>query len=573
LLAAWTRTKLRSLPGKGVGMVPTLLWRVVQPVGILLAATSALLGQGVELTLTEAGSGTPVAGAIVRLLGDKGPVAQGLSNERGRIQLRAPEPGTYRIKADRIGFSGIVVGPIQLAAGQTIRRDIEMPASRLELPTLEVRGKSECERVGQGGPRAAALWEEVNKALTASVLTQRQRPVPLHVRLYQRELNRNRTVRAEWVYASRLTRGQPFQSSPPARLAQVGFVEAGDTTTFHLPDAVLLLSDEFVATHCFRTAPAPAGLAGLAFEPVPGRKVTDVRGTMWVDSTSSELRFLEYTYTGLQGDLGKAGLGGRLEFRRLPGGEWIVGEWHVRMPRTQDDTVRTLERVPMVEPRVMGYVEQGGRVEIATDGMVPVSRAIVRGLVHDSTTGAGLAGAVVAVRGYRDSIFTDAEGRFELVLAAVGEQTVTAAHPKLGFRGARTAVQTVLSLGDTTVVRFAVPALTTITRELCGSVERGRSGIIGVVSLPEGRRVGDLEVRTGYGTSAGGHREERARPSDRGAFALCSLPADQTLSVRLFEGRLQRAERLLRLEWGQFTWVELGSGGTGGPSVPPAEWR
>lgn len=533
--------------------------------GLLPATAQA---QAFELQLREVGSHAPVAGAIVRLLGEKGPVAQGLTNEQGRIVLRALAPGIYRIKADRIGYSGLLTGPIEVAAGDSYRREIDMPSTRLELPTLEVRGKSACDRAGQGGTRAAALWEEVNKALTANLLTQRERPVPLHVRSFQRELNRDRTVLAEWVYASHLNTGNPFRSNPAAWLAKVGFVEVEkDTVTWHVPDASLLLSDEFVATHCFRPAPARGNLVGLVFEPVPGRKVTDVRGTMWVDSASSELRFLEYAYSGLEGDLARAGLGGRVEFRRLPAGTWIVGDWHVRMPRLREDTLRGMDRTTYIVPRVVGYVDQGGRVEIASAGAIPVARAILRGRVHDSTTGRGLAGASVRVLGYPDSVFTDTDGRFELVVAAVGEQTVIASHPKLGLLRDLAAVRTILSLGDTTVLGFSVPSLATFVRALCGATERGRSGIVGVARHPEGRAAENLEVRVSYATSLRTLREERARVGPRGVYALCGLPPDRTLTIQLLQGKLSVFHQSVPLGWGQFSWVELGPAAPAGPTL------
>ena len=77
---------------------------------VLLSAASAG-AQTVELRLKEETTGAPIAGAIVRLLGEKGPVAQGLSNETGRLVLRAPAPGSYRLKVDRIGWSGLVTAP------------------------------------------------------------------------------------------------------------------------------------------------------------------------------------------------------------------------------------------------------------------------------------------------------------------------------------------------------------------------------------------------------------------------------------------------------------------------------
>ena len=122
--------------------------------------------------------------------------AQGLTNEQGRIVLRAAAPGSYRIKVDRIGWSGFLTPPVALAAGAVYQRELLMEASRVELPALEVRGRSRCDREGQGGPLAAALWDEIGKALTANVVTQRQGAVQLHVRGFIREVDlRSRPLR------------------------------------------------------------------------------------------------------------------------------------------------------------------------------------------------------------------------------------------------------------------------------------------------------------------------------------------------------------------------------------------
>ena len=533
----------------------------------LIGVPSAASTQALELRLREETTKAPVPGAIVRLLGEKGPVAQALTNEQGRVVLRAPGAGIYHIKADRIGYRGLLIGPIELAPADTYRRDIDMPSVRLELPTLEVRGRSACEAGGQGGTLAVALWEEIRKALTANLLTQRERPVPLHVRLFQRELDRDASPLREWVYSSRLVRGQPFGSAPAAVLASAGFVnESDDTVAYHAPDAPLLLSDEFVQTHCFRSVPAKDRFVGLAFEPTPGRKVTDVRGTLWVDPATSELQFLEYGYTGLSGARAKAKPGGRLEFRRLRGGEWIVEYWHIRMPALALDTLYGLRKDFYILDRLGGYIEQGGRAEIAGDGVVPVSRAVVIGRVHDSTTGKGLAGAFVQVRGYRDSVLTDGEGRFELVVAAAGPQTAVASHPKLGLLRDLPLRPVLLSLGDTVHVEFTVPSIPTFVRALCGSAQKGRSGVVGLARAPSGVLVNDLEVRVAWRTGAGGTREDRARPARNGAFGLCDLPPDRPLELQLVHERTLLKEQVVRLDWGQFVWADLASPGIS--SVP-----
>jgi len=532
----------------------------------LLGNPAAARAQAIELRLREETTKAPVPGAIVRLLGEKGPVAQALTNEQGRVVLRAPAAGIYHVKADRIGYRGLIIGPIELASADTYRRDIDMPSVRLELPTLEVRGKSACEAGGQGGSLAVALWEEIRKALTANVLTQRQRPVPLHVRLFQRDLDRDASPLREWTYSSRLVQGQPFGSAPAAFLATAGFVgESLDTIEYHAPDAPLLLSDEFVQTHCFRSVPATDGFVGLAFEPTPGRKVTDVRGTLWVDPATSELKFLEYGYTGLSGARAKAKPGGRLEFRRLRGGEWIVGYWYIRMPSLAPDTLHGQRKDIYVVERLAGFVEQGGRADIAEADAVPLARAILVGRVYDSTTGKGLAGAFVQVRGFRDSILTDAEGRFELVVAAAGPQTAVASHPKLGLFRTLPLHAVLLSLGDTTRVEFTVPSIPTFVRALCGSAQKGRSGVVGLARAPAGVSMDELEVRVAWRTAGGSAREERARPGKNGTFALCDLPPDRPLELQLVHQRMLLKEQAVRLEWGQFAWADMTAPGA---SIP-----
>lgn len=514
--------------------------------------------QAIELHFRDETTRAPVPGAIVRLLSEKGTVAQALTNELGRVLLRAPAAGTYHVKADRIGFVGLLVGPIELTSGDVYRRDVDMPSARLELPTLEVRGTSGCDAGSQGGPLAAALWEEVHKALTANVLTQQQSAVPLHVRLFQRELDRHAIPLREWVYDSRLIHGQPFGSAPAALLANTGFVDQGDSiATYHAPDAALLLSDEFVQTHCFRSVPPKDRFVGLAFEPTPRRKVTDVRGTIWVDPATSELQFLEYTYTGLSGARAKAALGGRLDFSKLRNGEWIVASWHIRMPTLEYETLRGPQREYALVDRIAGFVDQGGRAEVAESGDIPVARAIVMGQVYDSTSGQGLPGAFIQVRGYRDSVLTNREGRFELVVAAAGPQVAVASHPKLGLLRVLPQRPVLLSLGDTSRVEFAVPSIPTFVRAFCGSAHMGRSGVLGLARAPAGVSVEDLEVSARWQSATGDWHERRARPARSGVFAFCDLPADRPLVLWLAQDRTILEEQAVRLSPSEFIWVDL----------------
>src|SRR5690606_981255 len=90
------------------------------------------------------------------------------------------------------------------------------------------------------------------------------------------------------------------QALAPDTLADHGFVRDMDgTVIFYAPDAEVLLSDAFLNTHCFglrETTAQGEDRVGLTFEPVPGRRVPDVRGVLWLDTEGARLRSIEYQY-------------------------------------------------------------------------------------------------------------------------------------------------------------------------------------------------------------------------------------------------------------------------------------
>jgi hypothetical protein len=335
-----------------------------------------------------------------------------------------------------------------------------------------------------------------------------------------------------------------------------------------VPDAALLVSDEFAATHCFGLTPDEEGLVGLTFEPVPGRRLPEVSGTIWVDRATSELKFLDYEYTGLPGLLARAELGGRVEFQRLPSGAWIVRYWHVRTPDIAVSEVRTTGNVRRDIPRHVGYLDLGGRVAIAGDQSGRLHLAIVQGRVTDGTAqGAGLPGAMIEVEGAGEQVMTDHEGRYELAVPVFGERAISASHPKLGLLPAPTGLTWTLSLGDTTRADFVVPPVALFVRELCGAGGSTRSGVIGLVLDPAGTGVAGLEVRATWRTAAGARREARARTGRRGVFALCDLPADEAVTIWVLNRDQPLIEETVEVPFRAFRWVDLRTPGPpeGGP--------
>jgi hypothetical protein len=310
------------------------------------------------------------------------------------------------------------------------------------------------------------------------------------------------------------------------------------------PDAKLLLSDEFVATHCFRALPVRRAdtLRGLEFQPVPGRALPDVRGAIWVNRTSSELRHLEYGYTGLPGLVQSLGPGGRLEFIRLNSGEWIVSHWFIRMVRFEQDPDRK-------DPRIMGYLFRGGGAEPAGVGMTIMTRAIVQGIVIDSTTLGPLSGVTVRIAGTSDSIITDSTGRFRIESVASGPQILEAVPPK----GAPNATQheVLLSIGDSSTAALSIPSLSAFAGTSCSNGAR----VLGVAWRSDGTRAPNDVIEATWGNGRGSRI--RTKTDLRGLFALCGLPDNQRITVRMLGNGSALAEHQLVLKPFASLWIEL----------------
>ena len=513
--------------------------------------------QSVELKLHEGMTDKPIPGAIVRLLRNDTVVAQVLSSELGRAVLRANQPGTYRLRIDRIGFSGFLTDPFELGRGMTFRAELPIPSNPVLLPQVDVRSSSPCAANNTYGALAAVLWEEIRKALTATLLTQEARSVPLLVREFEREVNRSGKVLREWVFRLAVTHGQPFASLPSHQLLRTGFVfSERDTMVFAAPEARLLLSDEFVATHCFRAVPGPANRIGLAFEPVPDRSLPDVSGTLWVNRLTGELQELEFEYTGLGRELTRLSLGGRVEFQRISSGSWIISYWHVRMPLLESfERYRSRQSAQEIT-RVVSLIDRGGRAGVVSGTTRIGRRAVVMGLVYDSTLTAGLAGAVVTIQGSTDSAVSGHDGVFALDVAAFGPHLVRVSHPKILASGSTAEREAVLSLGDTTRVEFAVPPVAALVRSRCGPQGK-RAGLIGAAWVGEGLPDREAEIFANWRTAMGSIRTERARADDRGGYAFCDLPPDQPVTIQLRRGRALQGETTIKLGWAEFRWLDL----------------
>jgi hypothetical protein len=344
----------------------------------MLAPLATTAAQTVRGTVKERDSGLPLAGVLVSLTtGEAGaaPAATGLTNDQGSYSLRVPQPGRYRLSAKRIGVRRFQSEMTDLAAGQDVTRDIELEALVYRLPTVTVHSDPLCVRRPDQAGRVASLWDEASTALEATRISQRDRLVRARVVRYTRDLNAQ-NLRVEAERMSRETSGvveQPFVSLPADVLSRNGYWRTlpNDSVAYYAPDATVLLSAAFARDHCFSVAEGRgdrAGLSGMVFEPASARDVPDVRGTIWLDSRTFELRLVEFRYSKLPIANNNRNIGGEVHFAKMATGAWIVERWFIRMPR-YDKTPRTRSTgvpgvQPIVEYRLLGLIEEGGTVVV-----------------------------------------------------------------------------------------------------------------------------------------------------------------------------------------------------------------
>ena len=336
-------------------------------------AAQTVAGQVVDQT-----SGGPVGDGFVVLLDDQGrEVARSLATAEGRFTLQAPRPGAYRLRSERIGYVAFVSPPVLVEDGQTVTQRLAIGALSVELAPIVVTHRSSCESRPDREQATAAVWEEIRKALAAAAWTASQRVYQYRAVSYERDWDLGRRWIAREVGDTQLGYSlAPFVSAPPGQLAERGYIVPDrDDVWYYAPDATVLQDSTFLATHCFALVRRSSGgtrLVGLAFEPVPHRPVPDVKGVLWLDERTAELRVVEYGYTRVPEGIDHEQIGGTVEFLKLPSGAWIVHQWQIRMPRIAVSQHAGMSGIVERQAVLQGFHDRGGKVlEIrAADGTV-----------------------------------------------------------------------------------------------------------------------------------------------------------------------------------------------------------
>jgi len=524
---------------------------------LLLLAAPGVHAQAVRGLVVD-GAASPVPGVVVLLVDTAAAVAaRALTNDRGEYRLTARAAGTYRIRTMRIGYRPVLSEPVALRAGAMVDRRIVLSGVRLMLDTVRVVDKSACRTTGDSGLATFAIWEQVRTALTATLLTSSTHTLEATTVRYARTLDAGmRHVREQDARVSSDYVRQPWSALSADSIRRFGYAIAspGDSTTFYAPGLETLASAAFITDHCFHLQASPdARTIGVAFTPASTRRaVPEIAGTLWVDRASAELRSLEYRYVGLR-DMPRDAvdrIGGEIEFARMRGGGWVISAWDIRMPLLASEV-----NLGHRETRLRGVRVSGGLLSLARDGRDTVwsrPRRALRGTVVDSTTGRGVAGARVALRGIGIAAVADSAGRFVIPDLLYGEYTADVHTPSLDSIGA-SVVSDVQFTDSNSVAPIEVWGSMAAAPALCGDralfSRQPPAGILTGRVRDESdttlSRAVDVAVQwkefaiagRGSMTSTEMHVRTLGATTDaHGDFRVCGVPVNTKLSVAVLVG-------------------------------------
>ena len=529
-------------------------WCILIAGSVTFPAT--LDAQVVRGKITDRISGSPIPGVLVSLLRDDAAAAAAtaisvLSNARGEYAIRVTEPGRYRLDAKRIGAQRYVSEPFVLGSGESKAIDVTLDAVQ-RLPEVRVVESDLCVTNEANKARVASLWDEARTVLTAAQISLRDRLFEGQLTRYSRGLH-PRTLRVlEESYAERKgLMDRPFFSLGGDSLSRLGYRRTiGEFEYYYAPDADVLLSRSFARDHCYNVVEGSRdrrGLIGISFQPAPRRVLPDVKGTLWLDASTFELRFVEFGYTDLLPFEGSDRVGGEVHFGKLSNGAWVTSRWFLRMPQWARpiSPVDNYSRLPsvVVRPTVHRLVEEGGMV--FTQGLKLFLRpASLAGTVTDSL-GRPFVGVTVRLGGTPFTTRSDSTGAYRLDSLPAGRFTVIAEHPSYTQVASYIGEEPVeLREGDATPLAFRAANTKALFARLCeGKTPRDSNGVLRmfVVDSATQRPLPSLRVWLRW---AGRYRGSMERPESleptavggtetltdaAGTVTFCDLPADVRL--------------------------------------------
>ena len=539
-------------------------WAICVAVVAACSALSATAAQTIHGTARdESGRGSGLT--TIALVDTLGAIVAGtITGDAGTYVLHAPAAGSYRVRARRIGFAPDSSPVIILANGATVTFDPAMMKLRTQLAEVRVEESRRCALAPDAGAQAVRLWQEAQNALSGAVVGSVSGTNSFALDRFQRHLDRDgrRVVSAtRWQLPAQGS--ETYASIPADSLAKHGYVKTiGPDAIYYAPDARTLLSDAFARTHCLRPVAGLPGsdTVGLAFEPVGRDNRTEVTGTLWLARSTGKLRYLAFEYLDSasrdgSGDPRLPHATGRVEYRELPSGAWIISSWVIRAPLVHIAAAHNVATTfgafrADATPTVIGWWEFGGDVRDVTTSQsdeppsTAPSSGSIRGVLIDSIAGRGMSDveAIVETSGgarINARSVTDSSGSFEFDSLSPGDYALHFAAPRLDTIGMTIApVPFAIAAGHEVTLTITVPP--SGVGRACAVMQPGQRAVHGIIrDSTSDRPLSAVSVRASWiaSVSSSAHAFsarslERAVATDSsGRYILCGLPADRVLTV------------------------------------------
>ena len=521
--------------------------------------------QEVRVEVVRHADGNPIPGALVAILAEKEATSSAarepalvgrFSGRDGRATLAPPRRGGYRVRVEKVGYdvwtSALLVPierPTRVRAGMKVRS--------LRLPPLTGSTETRCSNLGEQASVVGDMWGEIRKALNANSVTESQGLAPLDIESYDRMVDMNGRVLSE-----RSDRRRANGMGPNVIESPLAASSKDPVAPFSVPEAATLLSDQFIATHCFtgvRGTGAEAGLLGLEFKPAKLQKTPDLSGVLWLDPTTYSLRKLVFDYVNLPAGARAGQPSGRVEYQQLAGGEWVVTRWQLRVPRGRPD--------PTSGPRtISGYREIGG-IARSTSAPAPVAVTPVSvstegtrisGTVIDGTTGAPIPGVDVSTVSGRHKTTTNRGGGYEFWMNGAVRDSLVFEHPRLRLFRIPAVRAVYAPSGSRAQVSVAIPSYPALRQALCGRSDFGAqlAGLaIGYVRDEAGNPVPNATVSASWQVlwveekgrlvSANQRRTTEVQTARDGSYLLCGFHRDSPVTLKVAVRAIQRVEEQL----------------------------
>lgn len=513
----------------------------------LVPAIGELGAQAVRGLVFDRGS-VPVPGVVVQLIAaDSSVVARALTDERGAFLVATPRPGTYRVRTLRIGWRPEMSEPMVLRAAEEIARNFELTGIALALDTVRIGTTSLCRLRGAAAATTFALWEQVRTALNATELTAGTRSLTATTVAFQHRMDAatTRTLESDaQLHSGQVT--QPWSSLSADSLRKVGYVfgDAIGEVTYLAPGLDVLASAQFIDDHCFRiTGSGDSTRIGIAIEPTSERAgVADIRGTIWLDRASSELRSIDFQYTNIPTEQEREARG-LMDFARMADGSWAISRWSIRMP------VLGMASGPRElggsQTRVVEIHTVGGELAFARRGADTLwarEPFTLSGTLLDSASGKPVADARVSVEGTPRADSSRDDGTFSIPGVLPGNYRLEVRTASLDSIGARHLVPFTLMLRDTSLTTRVPTALQIASRICGGGAARERNAaatglVLGAIHSNDESLSRSAVIVAEWGMGSDSTRWVEARADLNGTFRLCGLPANTTIVLRAQTGQ------------------------------------